>query len=83
MKSLGSFFERFNSIAIKEIQKRVFISELLKKEIGIEIPIENINIVGFSIKIKGSAIEKNQIYIKKQELITEILLNIKNIKDIQ
>ena len=72
MKDIKHFFDKFNSVAVKEIKKRDFIFELLKKEIGEEIPTENLNFRGGVLTIKTSQIVKNQIFIKKKRLISLI-----------
>ena len=44
MKKIGQFFGKFNSVAAKEIQKRVYICNIIKNEIGQEIQIDDISI---------------------------------------
>lgn len=82
MKSIGNFFDRFNSIAIKEVRKRMFVSEIIKKELGIDIPFESISFIGDEIRIKTNPVIRNQIFIKAQKLISIIKKDIGNIKSI-
>lgn len=85
MKGIGTFFEKFKSSAVKEIKKRVAISNILKKEIGEEIPIENISISNGVIKIKSSSMIKSQIFIKKIAILRVISTTLQGlfVKDIQ
>ncbi len=80
MKSLGSFFEKFKSASVREIQKRATISDILKSEANIDVPIEKIIINNGVIKLKLSSIEKNQIFIKKGRIIMLINQRIGNTK---
>jgi len=80
MKLLGSFFDKFNSFAIKETKKRVIICEILKKELNVDISIEQISFNNGIIKIKTSSIIKNQIYIKKEKLINLISKSMPTLK---
>ena len=82
MKDINHLFEKYKSVAVKEIQKRTFVSDIIKKEIGQDIPIEHISFVGGVVKVKTTSIIKNQIFIKKQLLIKSILKKI-DISDIQ
>jgi len=82
MKDLKHFFDKFNLAAVKEIKKRDFIAELIKKEINQEIPIENFSIKDGVLTIKTSQIVKSQIFIKKKRLISLLSEKI-NIVDIR
>ncbi len=72
MKGINHLFENIKSKATQEVQKRSYISELIKKEIGQEIPIENISFKDGVLFIKTSSIIKNQIFIKKNHLLSLI-----------
>lgn len=80
MKKIEVFFDKFKSSAVREIQKRLIISEIIKKETNIDISIEKISINNGKIKTKVSSLEKNQIYIKKQNIINLISKKIKDLK---
>ena len=82
MQNISHLFDRFKNVAVKEIQKRTFVSEIIKKEIGQEIPIEDISFREGIIRIKSSSIVKNQIFIKKAVLLALISKKIE-IVDIQ
>lgn len=83
MKEIGQFLGKFNSVALKEIRKRDVICEIIKNIIKQDIKIEDISFSNRIIKIKGSAIFKNQILIKKDTLLKEIGKKLSNISDIQ
>lgn len=83
MKEIGQFLGKFNSVALKEIRKREVICEIIKNIIKQDIKIEDISFSNKTIKIKGSAIFKNQILIKKDALLKEIGKKLSNITDIQ
>ena len=79
MKLVKTFFDKFNNSAIKEIKRRTDITEIIKTESGVVIPIENISFVAKSIKLKLSSIEKNQVFIKKQKIISSIKTKLPNL----
>ncbi len=81
MKGIGNLLDKFKSIAVQEINKRVFIVEIIKNKIGVDIKMEDISIKDGIVSIKVKSIVKNQIFIKKQALIKEISKKI-NIIDI-
>jgi hypothetical protein len=85
MKSLGSFFEKFNNKIAKEVGNLVFISEAVKKHTGIEIDIKDIKISNGIIRVKGSALEKNEIFMKKTKIIKELEPKLRSliVRDIQ
>ena len=70
MKGINHLFECIKSKTIQEVKKRSYISQLIKKEIGQEIPIENIHFKDGILFIKTSSIIQNQIFIKKKHLIS-------------
>jgi hypothetical protein len=83
MKEIGQFFNKFNSIAVREIKRREYICGIIKKSTNQEIGIEDIIFVNRVIKIKGTSGLKNQILIKKDYILKQILKNLPNIIDIQ
>lgn len=82
MKELSLFLNKFKSVFLRETEKRIFISEIIKKIIGYDVGIKDIEIKDGIVKIKSSSILKNQIFIKKIKLISEISKKF-NIVDIQ
>ena len=72
MKNIGGFFEKFNSKITKEIQNLDFILKTIQKHTGISIPIENIKISNGVIQVKGSGVEKNEIFIKKTRILKDL-----------
>ena len=82
MKGISHLFDKFKLVDVKEVQKRAFISDLIKKEIGCDITIENISFKDGDLIIKTSSIIKSQIFIKKSILLSKIskTLVIKDIK---
>ncbi len=84
MKPLGLYFDKFKNSAVKEIQKRTKIADIIKRESGVDVTMENISFVSNGIRLKINSIEKNQVFIKKERIIKQILDSIPNlnIKDI-
>jgi hypothetical protein len=70
MKGINHLFESIKSKTIQEVKRRSYISQLIKKEIGQEIPIENIHFKEGVLFIKTSSVIQNQIFIKKKHLIS-------------
>ncbi len=75
MFKLTQFLEKFKKIGFDKESQKTIIIDVLK---SFSIPVENISIKNRIITIKASSIIKNQIYIKK----TEILKKLNNIDDI-
>lgn len=83
MRGISGFFDKFNNIAIKEMQKRdVIISVILKftKQI---IEMKDISIKEGTVTIKSSQNLKSEIFIKKEKIIKNILKNGVKIVDIK
>jgi hypothetical protein len=79
MKSVKVFFDKFNNTALKEISKRTIISEIIKREAKVLIPIESISFISNGIKLKLNPTEKNQVFIKKEKIIKLISNKIPNL----
>ncbi len=77
MKGISNYFDKIKSIAFREVERRVFVSETINKEIGFEVGIENIAIRNGVVYIKAPASIKSQIFIKKEGLIKKISKKIK------
>jgi len=80
MKSISGFFDRHRNRAIAEIQNRILIAEIIKKHIGVDLKIEEIVISSGILRIKSSLIIKNEIFIKKTQILKEINQKINNLK---
>ncbi len=83
MKSVGNFLDKFRNRAVKEIQNRDIIVNIIKKISNIEINIKNIEISNGILKIKLSSIEKSEIFLKKDQILKEINKKIDKIKDLE
>ena len=80
MKSISGFFDRHRNRAIAEIQNRILITKIIKKHIGVDLKIEEIVISSGILRIKSSLIIKNEIFIKKTQILKEINQKINNLK---
>ncbi len=83
MKLVGEFLDKFKSQAVKEIQKRTTLLNIIKKNINEDIPIENISIKNGLVTLNTKQIVKNQIFIKKDKILKEISKYFNDIKDIK
>ena len=80
MKGISQFFDKYKNSAVREIQKRVIICEILQKEMGQEIPIEDILFSNGIIKVKGNSVMKSQLFIKKINIISQLKKRLPNLK---
>lgn len=72
MKGISNFFNRFNNIAVKEIQKREIISAEINNLIKQKIDIKDLSISNGVLTIKGNQILKSEIFLKKGKLLSAI-----------
>ncbi|HEY4494803.1 MAG TPA: hypothetical protein VJC02_01730 [Candidatus Paceibacterota bacterium] len=81
MKSLEGFFDKFRNRVIVEVQNRVYIAEIIKKNVGVDIEIENIGIVSGIVTLKNCNHSlKNEIYIKKEKILKDLNKKIRSTK---
>lgn len=72
MKSVGGFFEKFNSKITRQIQNLVFVIEAIKKHTGIEFDVSDVKISHGILRLKATPVQKNVIFIKKQKILKEL-----------
>jgi hypothetical protein len=70
---IKNFLDKFKNILFEKEEKITLISLSVKKYTQIEIENKNIKIVGTSIHIKASPLVKNEILIKKEKILKELL----------
>lgn len=75
MFNITQFLEKFKKIGFDKESQKTIVIDVLK---SFSIPVENVSIKNRVVTIKASSIVKNQIYIKK----AEILKKLNNIDDI-
>ena len=85
MQSLGGFFEKFNNKFVREVKNLVFITESIQKHTGIVVDAKNFTVSQGILRIKASAVQKNEIFIKKTRILKDLegKLYALKIRDIQ
>ncbi len=85
MKSLGGFFEKFTSKIAKQIQSLDAVVFAIKKHTGITVDIKDISIRNGILRIKGTSLMKNELFIKKVRILKELEGSLQTLKisDIQ
>jgi hypothetical protein len=86
MFNISHFLEKIRGIQAKSAFERIIVHNVILKNIGIDIPIENVSIKSTVITLKNiSQSAKSAIYIKKLLLLEDINKNQNNIiaKDIR
>jgi len=77
MFNLSSYLEKFKNLKDQDSDK-ILIKEILLKEAGINISERNIIISKEKISIKGSSIQKNIIFLKKETILEKIKESLPN-----
>ena len=72
MFNIGSFFEKFNNAALKEIKRRDIVVRAIEKCVGAVVDVKDISFNDKIIQIKGGPGLKNQIFIKKEAILSII-----------
>ena len=72
MKNIGGFFEKFNNKLGKQIYNLDLIVEVIRKNTGIFIDMSDVSVKNGVLRIKGSSLMKNEIYIKKVRILKEL-----------
>lgn len=72
MLNIGSFFEKFNNAALKEIKKREVVVRAIEKHTGATVDVKDISFNNKTVQINGGPGLKSQIFMKKQ-LILEMI----------
>jgi hypothetical protein len=72
MIEIKDLLERFGNILLKEELKKEAIKEILSKAINFEIKKEDIKIKNGVVYLKIKPIYKNEIFLKKDQIIQEV-----------
>ena len=72
MFNIGSFFDKFNNVALQEIKKREIVIRILEKHTNTVFSIEEISFNNKIISIKASPGFKSQLYMKKEAILNDI-----------
>jgi len=72
MKSISEFFAKVQGRQMKELLARQSVQEALKKAISADVPIEDISLKSYDLRIRGlSQSAKTAVYIKKAAILKE------------
>lgn len=72
MKGISSFFDKFKNVALKELQKREVIVDIILKTTKQPIAIEDIVFREGLVTIKGNQGMKSEIFLKKKLILEAI-----------
>jgi hypothetical protein len=72
MFNIGSFFEKFQNAALKEIKRRDAVARAIEKIVGAVVDVKDISFNDKIIQIKGAPGLKNQIFMKKEAILSKI-----------
>jgi hypothetical protein len=70
MFNIGSFFEKFNNAALKEIKKRDVVARAIEKTVGAVVDVKDISFNNKIVQINGAPGLKNQIFMKKEAILS-------------
>ncbi len=79
MKEISSFFDKFKSVALKEIHKREAICGAIEKITRQKIDIKDLQIRDGVVTIKGNQALKSEIFLKKKTIL-ELISKMTNVK---
>jgi hypothetical protein len=72
MKSIGGFFEKFNSKIAREIQNLDFIVAALEKHTKIKFELKQLQIKNGVLLIQANPVQKNELFIKKTRILKDL-----------
>jgi hypothetical protein len=72
MFNIGSFFEKFNNAALREMKTRQIIADSIQAATGVVVESKNITFRNKVVTIQANPAEKSQIFIKKESVISNI-----------
>lgn len=72
MKSLGGFFDKFNGKLVKQIQSLDAVVTAIKKHANVDVDLKDLSVRGGILRIHVSALQKNEIFIKKARILKEL-----------
>jgi len=71
MFNISDYLQKFKNIHVEKSQFKDFIVELVKRELKSEINRDNIDLRKGVIYLKISPIQKNELFMKKQQILNE------------
>lgn len=80
MNNIGSFFDRFRNKVAGQVYNHSIVVDTIKKYTGISLDIKDIKISSGIIKLQTSSLIKNEIFIKKDQILLDINNKLKNTK---
>ncbi len=85
MKSLGGFFDKFNSKITTQIHNLDVVIEVIKKHTGITLELKDISMRNGMLRVKGTSLQKNEIFMKKIRIVKELESKLQSLRisDIQ
>ncbi len=73
MFSIADFFKRIQGVQAKEVFLRNAIKDSIKKHVGLEIPVEEIEVKSSTVNLKNvSSAARSAVFIKKGTILREI-----------
>ncbi len=75
MKRIGDFLEKFTKLAQSSDEAKKTILTVLKIHSITVIDISKISIKGTSVQIKMSALQKNEVFLKQQKILSSLKEN--------
>lgn len=82
MFNIALYLDKFKKIDLKSSSLKKTIHASISKVLGIDVDIKAINVKNNLIYLKVNPVIKNEIFIKKKNIIKELQLNSLNITDV-
>ena len=76
MFNIGSFFEKFNNAALKEIKKRDVVVKAIEKAVGVTIDVKDISFNNKTIQINAAPGLKSQLFMKKESILSMVRIGL-------
>lgn len=77
---IKDLLKKFTDLLNNEDLKKAFIQKAVQKVLNIEIPLEGIVIKKDTAYLKLSPLQKSEVFMKQEKIISEINLSLKHIK---
>lgn len=71
--NIGTFFDKFRNAAQREMLTRQIIADSIEKNTGVRLDLKEIELKNKIIRIRTGPAAKNQIFMKKEVIIGDIL----------
>jgi hypothetical protein len=72
MKNIGGFFDKFNNKITRQVQNLDFIVQVIKKHTGISVEMGDLQISQGILRVKGTSLMRNEIFIKKTRILKDL-----------